>query len=350
MKTVTVSASSNYSVIIDKNLLGQVGQYLTQISKPCTVAVITDSNVAPLYYESVEQSLLLAGFNPIQFVFPAGEESKNAETYLQILNFLAGNQLTRSDMILALGGGVVGDIAGFAAATYLRGISYIQIPTTLLAMVDSSVGGKTAIDLSIGKNLVGAFHQPKLVLCDTNTLDTLTAHTFLDGCAEVIKYGILYDPQLFEHLAKEKLNFLREYVISRCVALKRDVVAQDEFDTGARQMLNLGHTFGHSIEANSQFAITHGHAVSIGINMAAKASFSLQLCNEKTWRDIENILLAFNLPVSTSFSAEELSSTALADKKRTGSTINLVLPCAIGSCILHNVPVKQLKNIFQTGL
>lgn len=349
MITVTIHASKQYDVIIGAGVQKQIGTAISRM-RISGVAIISDTNVWPLYGNSIEESLNQSGISHCHFVFPAGENSKNGETYLKILSFLAENHITRSDAIIALGGGVVGDIAGFAAATYLRGITYIQVPTTLLAMVDSSVGGKTAIDLSVGKNLVGAFHQPKLVLCDTNTLSTLPSHTFLDGCAEVIKYGVLYDPHLFAHLAKEKLDFHREYVISRCIELKRDVVAQDEFDTGARQMLNLGHTFGHSIEANSQFSITHGHAVAIGINMAAKASYHLQLCDEKTSRDIESILQSFHLPVSTDFSAEQLSNTALADKKRTGSTINLVLPRAVGLCVLHNVKVDQLKNIFQTGL
>lgn len=350
MKTVTVNASSTYPVFIGSGLLTKLGQYTTDVIKPCKAAIITDSIVSALYRDAVESSLRQAGYETVSFVFSAGEASKNAETYLNILEFLAINKLTRSDVIIALGGGVVGDIAGFAAATYLRGIAYIQVPTTLLAMVDSSVGGKTAIDLSVGKNLVGAFHQPRLVLCDTDTLATLPQETFLDGCAEVIKYGILYDNTLFNHLVSQTLSFDREYVISRCVELKRDVVAQDEFDTGARQMLNLGHTFGHSIEARSQFTITHGHAVAIGINMAAKASCHLGLCPRQTQHDIEKILEAFGLPTSTSYKAHELLDAALSDKKRTGGKINLVLPCSVGNCILRSTPVEQLLTIIEAGL
>ena len=189
---------------------------------------------------------------------------------MELLNFLAENKLTRSDALIALGGGVVGDLTGFAAATYLRGIDYIQIPTTLLAAVDSSVGGKTAIDLPSGKNLVGAFYQPKLVLCDTDTLNTLPEDIFRDGCAEVIKYGVLYDAELFAHLDESGLSFDREAVIARCVELKRDVVAEDEFDRGKRQKLNLGHTIGHGIEACSGYGISHGKAVAMGMTIITK--------------------------------------------------------------------------------
>ena len=192
---------SKYNVVIGCNLLATLGSQLLDVTiKPCKVAVISDSNVWPHYGDIVTQSLVSSGFSVVSFQFPAGESSKNASTYLQILNFLAENQITRSDAVLALGGGVTGDMTGFAAATYLRGVAYVQIPTSLLAMVDSSVGGKTAIDLPAGKNLVGAFYQPRLVLCDLNCLDTLPAPIFSDGCAEVIKYGVLYDDMIGQML------------------------------------------------------------------------------------------------------------------------------------------------------
>ena len=235
-------------------------------------AVITDSNVDKLYSNILISSLEKSGYKVSKFVFDAGEQSKNANTFVDILEFLANSGLTRSDCVFALGGGVVGDIAGFAASVYLRGIKFVQIPTTLLAAVDSSVGGKTAVNLPAGKNLVGAFHQPSLVLCDLDTLDTLPESVFQDGCAEVIKYGVIYDAGLFSHLAENGLAFEREYVISRCVELKRNVVEQDEFDTGARQMLNYGHTIGHGIEAQSGFSVTHGQAVAIGMAIVSRAS------------------------------------------------------------------------------
>ena len=350
MKTVTICASQDYSVLIGADILQQLGSLLTSVQSTGKAAIISDTNVWPLYGESVSASLKASGYETSSFVFPAGEESKNANTYIQILNFLADNQLTRSDILIALGGGVVGDITGFAAATYLRGISYIQVPTSLLAMVDSSVGGKTAIDLPAGKNLVGAFYQPKLVICDTNVLKTLPANTFRDGCAEIIKYGILYDAALFAHLSTNGLAFDRETVISRCVELKRDVVGEDEFDTGARQKLNLGHTIGHAVEAASHFSVSHGQAVAIGIGIVSRAAHTHALCSKQTVHDIENVLRHFGLPISTQYDAHVLYQNALSDKKRSGGFVNLIIPCAIGKCIIHKTPVTELESFIKAGL
>ena len=248
MNTVMIRASKTYEVQIGSGLLPEIGEKARQLVNSKKAAIISDSNVWPIYGKTAVASLENAGFLVQHYVFPAGESSKNGETFLAILNFLAESKFTRSDLLIALGGGVVGDITGFAAATFLRGVSYIQVPTTLLSMVDSSVGGKTAIDLPAGKNLAGAFYQPILVLCDIDALSTLPDQIFQEGCAEVIKYGILYDTELFDHLDQMGLAFDRESVITRCIQLKRDVVADDEFDRGARQMLNLGHTVGHGIE------------------------------------------------------------------------------------------------------
>ncbi len=349
MKTITVNTARAYPVIIGEGLFHHLGQHLSSLHSPCSTAIISDSNVWPIYGQTVAASLVAAGYKVFSFVFPAGENSKSIHTYGKILEFLAQNHLTRSDLIIALGGGVTGDIAGFAAATYLRGISYIQLPTSLLAMVDSSVGGKTAIDLAVGKNLVGAFYQPKAVLCDITALSTLPASVFRDGCAEVIKYGILYDEALFDHLLETGLGFHREYVISRCVELKRDVVSQDEFDTGARQMLNLGHTFGHGIEARSNFAVTHGQAVAVGMAIAARAAAALGLCRQETVQRILLILERFGLPNHTDFSAADIFTAALSDKKRSGDTVNLILPQRVGGCIIRPTPVEALESIIKAG-
>ena len=265
-------------------------------------------------------------------------------TWLELLNVLAENKLTRSDLIVALGGGVVGDLAGFAAASYLRGIRFIQVPTTLLAAVDSSVGGKTAIDLPSGKNLVGAFYQPSLVLCDTDTLNTLSEDIFRDGCAEVIKYGILYDPGLFSHLEEKGLAFDRKAVITRCVELKRDVVMEDEFDTGSRMKLNLGHTIGHGVEAKSQFAVSHGKAVAIGTAIVSRASDCTD-CSR-----ILSVLVTFGLPTGTAYSAEDLYAYTLSDKKRSGGIVNLIIPRAIGECDIVPTPIEDLKSFIEAGL
>jgi len=350
MKTVTVRASKSYQVRIGSNLYETLGATACQMVNAKKAAIISDSNVWPLYGTAVTASLEAAGFQVQHYVFPGGESSKNGNTYLSILNFLAENHLTRSDLMIALGGGVVGDITGFAAATYLRGISYIQIPTTLLSMVDSSVGGKTAIDLPAGKNLAGAFYQPILVLCDITALETLPKAVFCEGCAEVIKYGILYDPELFEHLKEHGLDFDRESVITRCIELKRDVVAEDEFDRGARQKLNLGHTIGHGIEAASDFALSHGASVAIGTAIVAKAAEKHGICTQATADVILSVLTDFQLPVTTEIGSDVIYHNALSDKKRSGNSVNLIVPEAIGQCMIKTVTLDEMKSFIEAGL
>ena len=350
MNVITVKASRNYDVIIGTDLQAQLGHYASQIVTSRKAAIISDSNVWPLYGQQAVDSLKDYGFSVCEFVFQAGEHSKNGDTYLEILNYLAENQLTRSDILIALGGGVVGDITGFAAATYLRGIPYIQIPTTLLSMVDSSVGGKTAIDLPAGKNLVGAFYQPSLVLCDTSALNTLPSQIFRDGCAEVIKYSILYDPELYAHLSTHGLNFNRELVISRCIELKRNVVADDEFDRGDRQRLNLGHTIGHGVEASSNFSVSHGQAVAIGMAIVSRAATTLGICSTEDKNNILNILTDFGLPINTDTNADLLYNCALSDKKRAGNSVNLIMPERIGYCRIQKTPIEQLMSFIKAGL
>ncbi len=350
MKTIQIQASKSYNVIIGSGLLPSIGQQIKELCNPKKVAIVSDSNVFPLYGDIVKKSLSDAGIEVINFVFPAGEESKNGEVFLNLVNYLATNHMTRTDCLIALGGGVVGDMTGFAAATFLRGIPYIQVPTTLLAAVDSSVGGKTAIDLPAGKNLCGAFYQPTLVLCDPDSLNTLPEDIFRDGCAEVIKYGILYDVELFEQLARDGLGFDRESVIARCVELKRDVVVADEFDTGERMKLNLGHTVGHGIEAASGYAISHGKAVAIGTAIITRAALSRQLCTKDTADRILNILERFQLPTACDYTPEELMGSILSDKKRSGSTVSLIIPCSVGNCDIFPFPVENLLPLIKAGL
>ena len=344
MTTVTVTASKKYDVLIGSGLLANIGTEAKKLGKASTVCIVSESNVWPLYGKTVQESLETAGFRVVAYVSPAGEKSKNGMNYLQLMNFLAENKLTRTDLILALGGGVVGDLAGFAAATYLRGIRFIQVPTTLLAAVDSSVGGKTAIDLPAGKNLCGAFCQPSLVVCDTDTLNTLPEDIFRDGCAEVIKYGILYDETLFSLLENTGLHFDRERVIARCVELKRNVVMEDEFDTGTRMQLNLGHTIGHGVEARSNFGLSHGKAVAIGMAIVTRASRCV---------DADRILAClehFGLPITTDYPVEDIFRYSLSDKKRTGSTIHLIIPEKIGCCKTVPTPVENLKTFIEEGM
>lgn len=350
MKVIHITASTEYDVLIGSGLLPNLGAELSKVCKPGTAAIVSDSNVWPLYGEAATAALENAGYRVVNYVFPAGESHKSGANYLLLLNFLAKKHITRCDCIIALGGGVVGDISGFAAATFLRGIAYIQVPTTLLAAVDSSVGGKTAIDLDAGKNLAGAFYQPRLVLCDTDLLNTLPGDIFRDGCAEVIKYGILYDEILFANLMRDGLEFDRESVIARCVELKRDVVAQDEFDTGARQMLNLGHTVGHAIEALSNFAVSHGQAVAMGMAIVTGAAVKYGICGLDTLDAVYRILRKFQLPAATAYTAQALFESALSDKKRLGGTVSLVVPEGIGKCILRQTKVAELKDFIEAGL
>ena len=344
MNTVTVTASKSYDILIGRGLMSMLGTKIKELSSVNSVCIVSDSNVWPLYGPLVQKKLETSGLRVESYVFPAGEESKNGIVWLDLLNVLAKYKLTRTDLIVALGGGVVGDLAGFAAASYLRGIRYIQVPTTLLAAVDSSVGGKTAIDLPSGKNLAGAFYQPSLVLCDTEALNTLPEDVFCDGCAEVIKYGILYDPALFSHLEENGVSFDRESVITRCVELKRDVVMEDEFDTGSRMKLNLGHTIGHGVEAKSNFEISHGKAVSIGTAIVSRASRCAD-CDR-----ILSVLKKFGLPIGTSYTAEDLYTYTLSDKKRSGGTVNLIIPRIIGHCDIVPTPVEELRSFIEAGL
>ena len=350
MTTVTVRASRPYEVTIGRGLLDTVGRQAAGQWKGRSAAVVSDSTVAPLYLNRVKDSLERAGFRVHSFVFPAGEDQKNGGTYLKLLEFLAARRLTRADGLIALGGGVVGDLAGFAAATFLRGIGFLQLPTTLLAAVDSSVGGKTAIDLTNGKNLAGAFYQPQAVLCDLDTLDTLPAEVFADRCAEVIKYGMIGDPALLARLETVDFRADPEELVARCVAQKRDLVEQDEFDTGARQLLNLGHTLGHGVEACSGYTVSHGRAVAIGMTLVTRAAVAFGRCPAEVLPRLRRLLERYGLPDATAYSAQALYEKTLSDKKRSGDTISLVVPIAWGASQLVRIPVSELPAWIERGL
>ena len=345
MKIIDVKTNPGYQVKIASGLLDHIGEeMLAVLGKPCAVAILTDDTVDALYGDRAEERLKASSFAVCRFAIPHGEGSKNLFWWGKMLEFLAENHLTRTDCILALGGGVPGDMAGFAAACYLRGIAFVQMPTTLLSMVDSSVGGKTGIDLPQGKNLAGAFYQPRLVLCDPDTLSTLPEETLLDGVAECVKYGILDDEPLFRLFAEGEWKTRLPEIIARCVEAKAEVVRLDEKDTGCRQKLNLGHTFGHAIEKQSDFAISHGKGVAIGMVMAAKLSHRLNLCDESVPRRIADCLTRVGLPTSADYSADDLLSAALSDKKRAGGKITVVLPEAVGQCGLYPVPIETFAQ------
>ena len=349
MKTVTVNASKSYNILIEKGLLSDIGYHIKNTLGTPKLCIVTDDTVGELYSKVVESSLLSCGLSFVKFVIPHGEASKNATNLISLLEFLANNRITRGDAIIALGGGVVGDLAGFAAGIYLRGIKFIQIPTTLLAAVDSSVGGKTAIDLDAGKNLAGVFHQPSLVLCDPNTLNTLSDEIFSDGCAEVIKYGIINDRELLE-LLKADIKENIEAIIERCVINKARIVELDEYDNGTRQLLNLGHTIGHAIELCSGLTVSHGRAVAIGTVIATKIAISQGLCPADDLDEVINIFKNAGLPTECSYSARELAEIATTDKKRLGDSINLILPYGIGNCKPYRVGVCELEALIEKGL
>lgn len=329
MKEVKVTASNPYSVLIGSGIMKDLKALCRDIISGKKLAVITDDTVDGLYFEK------LALDGALKFVFPHGEESKNMNTLSDILEFLAENNFTRSDVLIALGGGVVGDITGFAAAVYMRGINYIQVPTTLLAMVDSSVGGKCAVDLHHGKNLAGAFHQPKRVICDTSALETLPDEMYKAGMAEVIKYGVL---------AGIDLNSDIETLVYDCVSVKAEIVKADEFDNGTRQLLNLGHTPAHGIEALSSYTVPHGYAVASGMGIIARASVKNGFCSKETAEKVIRILEENGLPTDTEYTYEEIAKVAMRDKKAKGDKLTLVLIEKYGSCILHEIEKKDFAD------
>lgn len=350
MTTVRVNASRCYDVVIASDILDDAGAIIktSKVFSGKKAAVVTDTKVYELYASRVERSLTDSGLEVYTNVIKSGESSKNAENYILLLNFLAKNGLDRSDIVIALGGGVAGDLAGFAAATYMRGIAFVQIPTTLLAAVDSSVGGKTAIDLDAGKNLAGAFYQPGLVLCDYKTLDTLSPEVFSDGCAEIIKYGMITDKTLLDML-KKPIRPQLESIIARCVSIKGDIVGADERDTGQRKLLNFGHTIGHALEALSGYKLSHGSAVSAGMMTITRACVKKGFCAAEVLDELKSHVNRFGLESKTRFKAEAVLNAALADKKRTGDSIDLIVPEALGKCVVRKTSLEEMKEMIELG-
>ena len=314
--------------------------------------MVTDSNVAPLYAPRLEQSLAAAGFAVSVHVVPAGEGSKCAGRLAELWEAMMAAGLTRTDAVIALGGGVVGDLAGFAAATILRGVDFVQIPTTLLAQVDSSVGGKVAIDLAHGKNLAGAFWQPRLVLMDPDTLDTLPDTTFADGMAEVIKYGCALDGSFFSFLAarpsRGEIMAAIESVLYVCCDLKRTVVEEDERDRGKRMLLNFGHTLGHAYElAGSYETWTHGQAVAAGMVRAARLGEQMDVTPAGTADQIAALVAGLGLPVEIPCTAEEYAAAIGLDKKGTGADLSVILLEALGRAVPHKMPKAELLALLE---
>lgn len=344
MHSIPVTASRSYDILIGQNILPELFTHRGGLSDTKRVCIFTDSCVKRLHLPKLTALLNERGVSYEVFAFPNGEASKNLDTLGQMLNFLAQNNFSQGEKILALGGGVVGDISALAAAVYLRGVECIQIPTTLLSAVDSSVGGKCAVDLPTGKNLIGTFYQPSLVLCDTTLLETLPEHEVACGMAEVLKYALGFDEQLFA-LCENGSDGKTEEIIATCVRIKRDVVAKDEFDRGERKKLNLGHTPAHAIEALSGFKIPHGIAVGMGLSLMAHTSL-----HASDAARLDRVLSLYNLPTEIPFAPELLAKAALSDKKRTGNTISLIIPQKIGRCEICETPTDKLETLFRQGL
>lgn len=349
MRRIGVGIGAGYDVIVERGALDWAGEYaLEALNAPCAVAIVTDANVAPLLLDRVTRSLEDSGFSVVPVVVPAGESSKSIERLGMLLESFAEAGLTRSDAVVALGGGVIGDLAGFTAGCYLRGVRFVQVPTTLLAAVDSSVGGKTAVDLDAGKNLAGMFVQPEVVICDSDVIEALPPHVFADGMAEVIKTAVLDGEELFS--LTESADTAIEEIIAACVSYKARIVESDEKEEGDRQLLNLGHTVGHAIERSSGYTIMHGHAVAAGLAIIARAADELGLSEAPVAPRVIAALEAHGLPTGTEFTAQELAEAATTDKKRRGNSITLVIPRAIGRCTLEPTPLAELEGIIAAGI
>jgi len=354
MPTITVSLGERaYPIHIEAGILDRIGERARTILGDCALAIVTDDNVAPLYLQRVEASLDAAGLRHSSIVLPHGEPTKCLAQLSRLYDFLCESRITRTDAIIALGGGVIGDLAGLAAATFLRGVRFIQVPTTLLAQVDSSVGGKVAVDLPQGKNLVGAFYQPAAVLCDPLTLNTLTEDYWRDGLGEVVKYGCICDEALFALLEKcapggrQALMAEIDTILQRCIQAKADVVAQDERDTGLRMTLNFGHTIGHAVETCQHYnGLRHGEAVALGMAVITRLTENRGLTASGTAARLEALLAALRMPMELPPIPEgDLISAMGMDKKAAGKALRIILLDAIGKCRIHTADTGFFRGM-----
>lgn len=345
MKSITINLNNrSYNIDIDYNLDNfNISKIIPKNSK---IILITDKNVNFYYGDLILNKIKSFGYIIHKYVVEPGETSKSIKTLYELCEYLNTKEITRNDYLIALGGGVVGDLTGLCASIYLRGINFIQIPTTLLAMVDSSVGGKTAINMECGKNLIGTFYQPKYVYCCLDFLNTLSTEIYRDGCAEIIKYAIIYDKKLFEEIKYKDFNKLE--VITRCIEIKSEIVSKDEYDNGIRSILNFGHTLGHTLEILSDFNISHGLAVAKGMLMASKIAKYLNISN--IVQDTENILDEYGFDKSINYSIDDIYQVMMSDKKRIGNNISFILPKEIGKYDINKIDINNIKNILYNSL
>ena len=346
MKKFTVSTSTPYDILIGHDLISKIGEFLKPVFSPRHVCVITDSTVNGLYAQVVMTSLIESGYHTSKILFPSGEHSKNLTTYSNILEALADEGLTRSDLVLALGGGVVCDLAGFAAGTYMRGINYVVVPTTLQASIDTAIGGKTGINLLGGKNLAGVFWQPSLVVCDSKIYETLPNEILLEGIAEATKNAVIAEAGLLDQIRKH--NY--EYVIERCISIKKSLVEADERETSLRQLLNFGHTIGHGIEKLSSYTVTHCQAVAKGMIAEARGAYALGLTPNDISGELTEILKEFGFDTSLDYNAKDIYKLALKDKKIRDGQINIIVPDSIGKCTLRKLSLPELNELITLGL
>lgn len=347
MQKLTLNTKTPCEIFIERGILLECGRLLREKSGAARLVLVCGDTVDRLYADTAVHSLSQYGFEVHRFVYPHGESSKTPETLLSLLSFTAKCGLDRSDAIVALGGGVTGDIAGFASAVYMRGIDCIQIPTTLLSMVDSSVGGKTAVDLPEGKNLIGAFHQPRLVIIDPDTLGTLPPDSISDGCAEIVKYAVLCKPELCEMLPE--IMQKTEEIIYECLKIKCRYIESDEFDVGQRRLLNLGHTVGHALEKYSEYTLSHGKAVAVGLYTVTRAAFINGDCDMASLVAVWDALSSVGLPCEYTADVDELCKLIMLDKKKQSVDITLVIPHSMGHCELIKLPVSELNSYLFGG-
>lgn len=354
MKTIDVKLGErSYPIHVERGILRQAGEFFRACFGDSAAAIVTDDNVAPLYLEQVETSLRAAGVRVASTVLPHGEQTKCLTSLSALYDFLGDNHITRKDVVVALGGGVIGDLAGLAAATWLRGVRLMQLPTTLLAQVDSSVGGKVAVDLPRGKNLVGAFWQPTVVLADPDALCTLTDDYWRDGLGEVVKYGCIGDDALFRLLEKDApggRNALMEdidLILSHCMAYKAKVVAEDEHDTGLRMTLNFGHTIAHAVETVQHYqGFRHGEAVALGMACITQLGEKMGLTERGTAARLLALEQALQLPTALpgELSHAELIQAMMQDKKNAGNVLTVILLHHIGACYLHQTDISFFEK------
>ena len=352
MREIFIKSLKNYKILIGNGILKDIGKVIKNTKNAKKAVIITDKNVEKIYGKSVKESLKSEGMEVSVFSITPGEESKNLRTVEKIYKHLSDNEILRKDLIIALGGGVCGDIAGFVAATYLRGIDYINIPTSLLAQVDSSVGGKVGVNLSTGKNLVGAFYPPSLVYIDYQVLNTLPTENFSEGMAEVIKYGAICDKSLLELIKKKDVRKENiEEIIYRCLKYKKNLVEEDEFDSGKRQLLNFGHTFGHAIENYYKYSkFSHGEAVSIGMAEILKRLEIRNMVPRGSYAELIHVLKKYKLPISTDISGEELFKGCLRDKKfYSDDEVNIVLIKDLGKGYIQKMTKREFYKFTVGG-